>query len=217
MPDPARINHHLTESLLLAYATGELPEAFSIAVAAHLSLCDECRARSMTFDVLGGALLETHAEVLSDGALAATLARVRSEGPAPTPRTPVPADVLPAPVRGYVGGGLDAVRWRPLGGGVKQAILYRDEHATARLLSIAAGAAVPDHGHAGTEITLVLAGAFSDGIGRFGPGDVELADEDVDHQPVADPGGDCICLAATDARLRFHSFVPRLAGQIFGI
>ena len=38
------------------------------------------------------------------------------------------------------------------------------------------------------------------------------ADEDVAHQPVADPGGDCICLAAPDARLRFHSFVPRLAG-----
>jgi putative transcriptional regulator len=81
----------------------------------------------------------------------------------------------------------------------------------ARCANIPAGCAVPDHGHAGTELTLVLQGAFRDETDRFGAGDVEVADADLDHQPVAEDGADCICLAATDAPLKFNSMLPRLA------
>ena len=70
---------------------------------------------------------------------------------------------------------------------------------------------MPDHGHRGMELTLVLQGAFRDETDRFGPGDVEIADESLDHTPVAEAGVDCICLAATDARLRFNALIPRLA------
>lgn len=70
--------------------------------------------------------------------------------------------------------------------------------------------AVPDHGHRGTELTLVLQGAFRDETDRFGPGDVEIATEELEHTPVAEPGLDCICLAATDAPLRFNALIPRL-------
>jgi putative transcriptional regulator len=95
--------------------------------------------------------------------------------------------------------------------GVKQAVLRTSPDASARLLYIPAGAAVPDHGHRGTELTLVLQGAFVDEVDRFGPGDIEIANEDLDHTPVADIGADCICLAATDAPLRFRSLIPRIA------
>jgi putative transcriptional regulator len=94
---------------------------------------------------------------------------------------------------------------------VKQAILPTSRDATARLLYIPAGAAVPDHGHRGTELTLVLQGAFVDETARFGRGDIEIANEDMHHMPVADIGEDCICLAATDAPLRFRGLIPRIA------
>jgi len=94
---------------------------------------------------------------------------------------------------------------------VKQAILPTSRDATARLLFIPAGSAVPDHGHHGTELTLVLKGAFADEVDHFGPGDIEVANEDLDHTPIADIGEDCICLAATDAPLKFKGLVPRLA------
>jgi len=103
------------------------------------------------------------------------------------------------------------VRWRPVGMGVRQAILTTAKGATARLLYIPAGTAVPDHGHRGTELTLVLKGAFRDQTDHFGPGDVEVANEDLEHTPVADIGEDCICLAATDAPLRFSGMLPRIA------
>jgi putative transcriptional regulator len=208
------IRHHISDTLLMAYSAGQLPEAFNLVVATHLSLCDDCRARLGAFDAVGGAVIEDcTAAAMADGCLAATLARLGNpEIPAPQPRGD-----LPAPLLDYIGGGLDAVKWRPLGMGVRQAILPTDRAASARLLYIPAGQAVPDHGHRGTELTLVLQGAFRDATDRFGPGDLEIADEDLQHIPVAEAGPACICLAATDAPLRFRGLIPRLAQPFFRI
>ncbi len=206
------INHHLTDKLLMAYSAGALPEAFSLAVATHVSMCDECRARLGAYESLGGAVLERAETVaMAPDSLGATMARIRDGAPVVEPPAPRTRGVLPAPLCDYVGGDLDEVRWRSVGMGVKQAILPTSRDATARLLFIPAGAAVPDHGHRGTELTLVLQGAFVDETARYGPGDIGIADEDLHHMPVADIGADCICLAATDAPLRFRGVIPRLA------
>ena len=212
------IRHHLSDQLLMAYAAGQLPEAFNLVVATHVSLCDDCRARSESFDTVGGALLE-EAEEIAMGEDALTRALDRIEGlPQATRSEPLRSSgVLPAPLADYVGGDLSAVRWRRVGGGVKQAILPTGKDASARLLFIPAGKAVPDHGHRGMELTLVLQGAFADANDRFGRGDIEIADEDMEHTPVALAGQDCICLAATDAPLRFRGLIPRLAQPLLRI
>ena len=214
------IRHHLTDDLLMAYAAGSLPEAFSLVVATHVSLCDECRARLGALEAVGGAVLEEAPEAaVSSGSLAATMALIRDRrkdpilAPAPRPSH----RIFPAPLRSYVGGDLDAVKWRAVGGGVRQAILPTSRAATVRLLCIPAGQAVPDHGHGGTELTQVLQGAFRDEADRFGPGDIEVATEDTHHRPVAEEGMDCICLAATDAPLRFSGMLPRIAQPFFRI
>jgi putative transcriptional regulator len=207
-----RITHHLTPELLMAYSAGSLPEAFNLVVATHLSMCDECRAAAAAHDAVGGALLEENSVSLAEDSLARTLRMIREECVPARSDTALPSPTdLPAPLAGYVGGGLEAVRWHPVGMGVRQAILPTSSQARARLLHIPAGTAVPDHGHRGTEITLVLKGAFLDEQDRFGPGDVEIADEDTEHTPVADMGEDCICLAVTDAPLKFAGLLPRLA------
>lgn len=203
------IHHHLSDDLLAGYAAATLPEAFSLLVASHVSLCDECRARLESLEAVGGAVLETVPVAMAEGALAATLARIGDAAPAPRP-VPAPRGVFPAPLRRYVGGDVEAVRWRPVGGGVRQAILPTSSGASARLLYIPGGVGVPDHGHRGTELTMVLQGAFRDETDRFGPGDVEIADPSVQHTPVAEMGAPCICLAVTDAPLRFRGVIPRL-------
>jgi putative transcriptional regulator len=119
--------------------------------------------------------------------------------------------VFPAPLRDYVGGDLDAVKWRPVGMGVRQAILPTGRGSTARLLFIPGGQAMPHHSHRGLELTLVLQGAFRDEADRFARGDVEIADSDMKHTPVAESGDPCVCLAATDAPLRFSGLIPRIA------
>ena len=216
-----KIVHHLPDRLLMAYAAGELPEAFSLAIATHVSLCDECRARLAGFEAVGGAVLaDAPAEAMSAGSLAATMAMIRSRaiqnvGPPRVPQRRI--GLFPAPLRAYAGGDLEAVRWRPVGGGVRQAVLHNDAGGSARLLYIPAGVAVPDHGHRGLELTQVLQGAFRDEADRFGPGDIEVADEHTNHTPVAELGDDCICLAVTDAPLRFRSLLPRIAQPFLGI
>lgn len=206
------IKHHLTDALLMGYSAGTLPEGFSLVVATHISLCDECRARMYEFDAVGGAVVDDETPVdLSADSFAATLELIAKDDAPQHEAAPARTGLFPTPLQDYVGGDLSSVKWRKVGGGVRQAILKTDKSASVRLLHIPAGVAVPDHGHRGTELTLVLQGAFVDETDRFAVGDIEVATEELDHQPVAELGEDCICLAATDAPLRFNGLIPRIA------
>ena len=213
------INHHLTDALLMSYAAGTLEEGFSLVVATHISLCDECRARLGSFEAVGGALVEECTAVeLEDEALEATFALIDAAPErAIRPRMAATGAVFPTPLQDYVGGDLDAVNWRSVGGGVQQAVLKTNSNSKVRLFSIPGGAAMPDHGHRWLELTLVLKGAFEDEGDTFARGDVEVADEDLHHTPIACEGEACICLAATDAPLRFKGLIPRIAQPFLGI
>jgi putative transcriptional regulator len=212
------IKHHLTDDLLMAYAAGSMSEAFSLAVATHVSLCDDCRAALSAYEAMGGAILDGGDDVapMSDDALARAMARLDMPAPTAAPKTPK-HPVLPAPLQHYVGTDLSAIKWRKLGMGVRQAILPTKGKGSARLLHIPAGQAVPDHGHRGMELTLVLKGAFRDEQQQFARGDVEIATQADEHTPVAMGDEDCICLAVTDAPLRFNALIPRLMQPIFRI
>ncbi len=204
------VTHILPEDLLLDYATGRLPDVFDLVVAAHVSISDEARARLDSYDAVGGALLDDTAPAdMADGSLAACMAMIADAPPAR--RAEPRKTIFPEPLMKAIGGGPEAVAWRPMGMGVKQAILAEARGASVRLLSIPPGAAVPDHGHRGMELTLVLQGAYEDDAGQYHRGDIEVAGEETEHMPRVIGSETCICLAATSDRLRFHSLLPRLA------
>jgi putative transcriptional regulator len=216
------VKHQVNDEILTAYAAGELPEAFNVVVASHVTLCDEARVRLETAEAVGGVVLENLDGVeMPQGSFEATMQMISEQADDTIRTEPAPAapkcDVLPAPLIDYVGGSLEQVRWRSLGMGAKQAILKTTNDATVRLLYIPAGCEMPDHGHDGLEMTLVLQGAVLDGGERFARGDVEIADEDLEHTPVADIGEDCICLVASDAPLKFRGLLPRIAQPFFRI
>ena len=212
------IRHHLSNQLLMAYAAGSLPEAFSLVVATHVSLCDDCRAEPASCEAVGGALIEEQGEAtMGAAALDAALARLDTLPQATRPAPLRTAGIFPAPLADYVGGDLNAVKWRSIGRGIRQAILPTGRDATVRLLYIPAGMTVPDHGHRGTELTLVLQGAFADANAKFARGDLEIADEATEPTPVAIGDVACICLAATDAPWRFVGLLPRLVQPFFRI
>jgi putative transcriptional regulator len=224
------IEHHISDELLMDYASGALEEGWSIAVATHLALCPKCRARLAVMESTGGALLEKitcEPDVASDktswSALQAKLStsadpKTPSTNSTPTMRTPAGSSSLPEPLRSYLGGDIDQLRWRALGlGAYHYPIKTHGDTISVRLLRIPAGKPVPEHSHNGRELTLVLKGAFRDGEDIFGPGDFEETDEAVNHQPVAEPGEDCICLAVTDAPLKFRSRLVRLIQPLIGI
>ena len=52
------IIHHPSDATLAAFASGTLDEARGVVVAAHLSLCAQCRKGVHAFEEAGGALLD---------------------------------------------------------------------------------------------------------------------------------------------------------------
>ncbi len=214
---------HVGDDLLLAYGAGTLDEATSLLVATHLALCPACRADLVLAEAIGGALIDSaEADLLPDAtapdAVFGDEAGSRGSAVAHAPPAPSGSFVLPQPLRAYAGGDAGELRWRAVGGGIRQfPLTTQGEGAVARLLSIPAGKAVPDHGHRGFEATMVLAGAFFDRGAWYRRGDVAIADASVVHRPVAGPEEDCICLAVTDARLQFLSPIPRLLQPFHGI
>lgn len=213
------IKHHLNDAVLMAYAAGTLPEAFNLMVASHISLCDICRANAESFDAIGGEILDNNCDAaVSEESFADTLALIDGGAvEAVSPPAYIADSVLPGPIQSYIGGDLSAVHWKPVGMGVKQAILPTSKDASARLLMIPAGTAMPDHGHHGKEMTMVLKGAFQDDDEYFARGDVEIADSDLHHTPVADIHEDCVCLAVTDAPLQFDKLLPKIAQRFLRI
>ncbi len=220
------IQHHISDELLLEYANGSLEEGWSIAVATHLALCPACRKRLAQMEAAGGALIETiepEPEAGEDSRSWEALRQRLGDKPQQKAEARKPAPLpagrnVPEPLRSYLGSGLDTVKWRALGlGAYHHPIKTGDSSTSVRLLRIPAGKPVPEHGHRGRELTLVLTGAFNDDHGRFGPGDFEETDSEVEHQPIAEPGEDCICLAVTDAPLKFRSRIVRVIQPLLGI
>jgi putative transcriptional regulator len=203
-------HHHPSEEFLLDYASGAATEPFALLVAAHLACCPACRAIVAEAEAIGGALLE---DLPADAAAAsldqdvnAILARAARQA---ADRRRAPASTLAGPLRDYVAD-LETAPWRALGPGIHHCVLAKDRHgAAARLLRIAPGRSVFEHSHSGTELTLVLKGGYRAGGTHFQAGDVECADESTSHRPVADADGTCICLAVTDAPLRFRNLLGR--------
>jgi len=211
------IHHHPDDELLLAYAGGAADEAVSLIVATHMSFCAICRARAAKLDAIGGTLLQDLAPApLAAGALDAALARLDGIAPYERPRRAASRDSTPDVLRAYIGGDLRDVRWRQMGPRLSYAPLFRRGGVSARLLRGIPGADSGAHSHAGLEYTLVLQGGFTDVTGNYGPGDLQVMADGMPHNPVVDPGEDCINLAVTTGRLKFDSLLQRIAAPLFG-
>tara|TARA_R110002167_G_scaffold23721_3_gene84109 strand:+ start:1702 stop:2358 length:657 start_codon:yes stop_codon:yes gene_type:complete len=212
--------HHPAEELLIDYAAGSMGEPMALLLATHLTLCPQCRGEAARLDALGGALLESlEPEPVSDTALQALLDQLDSEPESPPIAKPEPKSedgaLLPRPLMDYIGGPLSAVRWQRFGGLSIAELEVGGREVHTRLMRIASGMAMPRHTHEGNELTLVLSGGFSDSRGHYLRGDVATTDSSVDHQPVADADGDCLCLAVTDAPLRLTGRFGRMLNPFF--
>jgi putative transcriptional regulator len=206
----------------MGYAAGTLEETFATVVAAHLSSCVECRMRLRQIEAAGGALLESiEAVPMKPDTVAVALGRLEaaSQESRDVSRRPRYEAGLPRPLARMLEGGLDDVSWRRVAPGIDMHRLPTSggNRGTLTLLKIAPGRKIPEHGHGGTEMTLVLSGSYRDAFGRFGPGDVADLDEDVEHQPVVDSLEPCVCLVATEAPTRFKGVLGRLLQPFTGI
>ncbi len=218
-----KTDFHLDDATVVAYAAGSLSNCLSVVAASHIAMCDHCRARVRRAEAVGAALLETgERQQLQPGALSSVFERidgsdwVQPKSDRKAFRDPDPS--LPLPVSRLLGQKLDDVPWKTAAPGVGIHVIEKNpDGSSLYMLKVRPGHKLPDHGHAGQEMTLILRGAYRDQIGRFARGDVADLDEDIEHQPVIEEGEDCICLIATEAPARFKGLVPRLLQPIVGI
>jgi len=215
------IQHHPDIATLMAFSAGTLEAPYATVIATHLAMSDGGRETLRHMDTIGGALLQAEpASELSSGALDRLLEALGEDRIDVTPRDArAGGETLPLPLRRFLPGGIEAVRWKWTGPGVATADLAWGDDGKSRLmlLRVAGGRRVPEHGHGGHELTLILQGAYRDRFGVFATGDIADHDEDVEHQPIAEPGEDCICLVAVDARLTFRGRLMRALQPLFGI
>jgi putative transcriptional regulator len=184
-------------------------------------MCPECRSEVEQLETLGGVLLGDMAvEPLEDKLLTSVLDKL--DDPEGSASTTSPAldlatrRLIPRPLRRYVTGNLDDLRWRSVAGLLKEAHLpVRTKGLTVSLMRFRPGV-VPRHGHYGNEYTLVLAGGYKDEGRQFLRGDFAMKHSADVHQPVIDPDG-CICLVALDAPLRLTGLAGRLLNPFLRI
>lgn len=213
-------NHHLDVSTILAYAAGTLDEAFTVVAASHIAICPSCRQAVREAEAMGGELLGKMADsAVSADCRRRTLAALDRLEPAPLPAVPARSE-LPLPLFRLTGAQhFDEIGWKKKAPGVAMFDVKLPQGARGhlKLLRIGAGRAMPEHGHGGEEITMVLKGAYRDHIGRFGAGDVADLDEEIEHRPVVERDQDCICLVATERPTRFKSLAARIMQPFVGI
>jgi len=212
--------HHPSEAWLLDFALGNLHSSFETVIAAHVGACDECRRGVAAAEAFGGELLADagHAPL----ALAANDIPGRFE--AADSRSRPGSRAVAAGAEGfeffvatYLETSSHALPWKRLGQGFRICRLATAEPYRMWLLRAAPGTVLPRHRHVGSELTLVLEGAFFCGSEIYRAGDIEDADEAVHHQPVVTHDGECICLAVTEGSLRFDDWLPRLLQPFIGI
>jgi putative transcriptional regulator len=213
------ITHHLDDATLVAFAAGTLGEAHGIIAAAHINGCAVCRAGLRSAEAVGGGILAAQeAAAVSDLCRSATLASLDVVPPAKS--VPVlHGELPPALARALGGKSLADIKWHKKAPGVAtfDVPMAKGERTHLKFLRIGKGRSMPEHGHGGEELTLILKGSYKDHMGRFMPGDVADLDEDIEHQPVVDSDEDCICVVATEAPTRFKSIWARLAQPFVGI
>jgi putative transcriptional regulator len=217
-----KITHHLDDATIIAFAAGTLGEAHGFAVATHLAYCGTCRAAARQAESYGGELLLSEPpSAVTDSCRAATLASLDAVPAAATARKASSlSSEVPAVLCNLLNNqALDSLKWKAKAPGIStfEVALSGKGKTHLQLLRIGKGRKMPEHGHGGEELTVMLRGSYTDHTGRYSVGDVADLDEDIEHQPVVDSDEDCICLVATEAPTRFKSVWARLAQPFIGI
>lgn len=206
------IKHHPNPDTLVQLATGRLDPGRAIVVAAHVEMCAVCARDLRLMKCIGGVMLADEVPVpMTTGAMVRLIDRVDAlsslEPSAVDVTSPADLTFLPPAARLCQWG-----RWQWIGPGIHRRLMKTTETGDARVFLLRArqGTRMPEHTHSGSELTLVLRGSFAHEGGRFGPGDFEEADDEVEHQPVVEAGESCICLVAMDGGLKLKGLTGLL-------
>lgn len=204
---------------------GETNPALRLFAAAAIEMRSGPDFASLASDPLGGALLaEETPAALDANALAATLLLIDQAETAERHAVRLALEDrphahelldLPAPVRDAALRSLGRRSWSFGGFGIRRLPLAASQGAITELVRVEPGRGAAEHDHTGDELTLVLTGAYGDGRGFYGPGEIAHAGPGILHTPRAEPGEVCYLILNVFGQARFKGqigLLQRLTG-----
>lgn len=161
---------------------------------------------------------DTQQNDLLDNMLSSMLGSELFESDTPTHRTVIKKEATKVTIKGKEYTLPRAFRqqinadWQGIGKVSRLRINTGEEQARASLLHIEPHGEIPEHTHKGSELTLLLAGEFSDEYSQYKPGDFMLLDGQHQHSPRTQEG--CLCFTIVDAPLYFTKGISKLLNPI---
>lgn len=219
-----------TSALLARFATGSLPAPANAFVKAHLELKSDRRRLVEDFEHMFGTTLSSMEPVEMQNKQSNLEAIFASDAAEISGASDLePSDILtdnaltnsdnqiiPPALRDYIKMDVDNIPWKTKLPGFKEYEIGTVDGCEISMFWIKAGRAMPRHTHEGTELFMVLDGSFTDETGRYARGDISIADESVDHRPVAGKEGPCIGFSITDAPLKLTGSFYQRIGDLLG-
>lgn len=213
------IKHHPTDALLTQYCNGTLPASLSVAVSIHIDMCSCCKDKveaieasnasevfinnqedfSEQIDLEDAGLLES---IMLDDGIDEVYEVKKQEVSVNEQSYELPRALSR----------IAHSKFMQMGKLSRSRIALDDGALRSSLLHIAAGGEIPEHTHTGFELTLLLAGEFSDESGDYVAGDFMLLDGQHQHTPVTENG--CLCYTVVSSALHFNKGLSKLLNPI---
>jgi putative transcriptional regulator len=164
-----------------------------------------CLAALREMELIGEALFDGLSPVVSGKNPPSRMVVEPAGGSAKQLRAGDASNDIPRTLRHVLGTKLDAVPWIAVAPGIQQHVvpLSAGARGDLRALKLAAGATIPQHGHRGEELTLVLRGGCRDAFGVYVVGDLMDLDDEAHHEVFAHSEQGCILIVASEHQPQF--------------
>lgn len=208
------ISLHPTHQQLVDFVEGNASAATALVISAHVDMCPHCQS------IVGAIQEELTEKAFQASSMSSEFDRMFADIiQLPEAEKAIPSPVvdsitldglefkLPRTLRRYVKNTGD---WSHLLGKLWQAPVDLGPIGKANFIYMEKGGKVPEHTHKGTELTLVIDGEFSDGLGCYDSGDFMLLDSNHVHTPHSESPEGCLVFTVVDQPLHFTSGIARL-------
>ncbi|TQF67421.1 ChrR family anti-sigma-E factor [Pseudoalteromonas luteoviolacea] len=210
------IKYHPSKQLMQKHILGELPAGLSVAISAHIELCDQC---GKEFDMLeakqASSVFSESVENDNQCEFEAMMESITEMSMFDdlVPQSPeffeyqdkqvqLPRAIAALKLGSFINAGkVSRARFELEEGPLRSSLLH-----------IKPGGEIPEHTHTGFELTLLLDGTFEDESGEYVPGDFIMLDGRHNHTPKTKDG--CLCFTLVDNALHFNKGLSKLLNPI---
>jgi putative transcriptional regulator len=210
------IKHHPTEQMMQQYVQGLLPASLSVAISAHVELCECCANKVSALELQNSkSLFVDDTTIDFDDDMSDLISMITSDDILNDVKPYISSKfshqnkefVLPRAIAG-----LERSNFSQIGKLSRARIDLDDGELRASLLQIDAGGEIPNHTHTGFEVTLLLDGEFEDESGKYTAGDFIWLDGRHSHTPKTETG--CLCFTLANSALHFNKGISKLLNPI---